>query len=364
MTETFYLDESGSSGDLVNSGTSFEFSKQPVFVLTCVGVDDQEDLEREITRLKSIHRVKSKELKSTAVKDKPDFVVDITSYIEKRSLPIFVEVVDKRFFICAMIVNHVALPAIGPCDLEPRALWTRNIFAEYLHANMADTIMQVFVDACEMPTNKSAQRVYDALLEWLSSCSSHDEIAGGIYLFARDSCSDFQELARNNFDAWRRVLPLPDYSKKRKPFWMLPNLSSFTNIYARVNLYLDGKIEKVKLLHDEQVQFDCILADGKVAVEELSGYAPSMRHANYAFLEQAHLEFARSEQCIGIQIADVLGGFVMRYVQQALYSRAPVSELSADGFGGLLRLSDPARGTGINFVMTMRDFSRMGLRAT
>lgn len=40
MIETYFLDDSGSSGDLVGTGSALDFGQQPVFVLACVGVDD------------------------------------------------------------------------------------------------------------------------------------------------------------------------------------------------------------------------------------------------------------------------------------------------------------------------------------
>lgn len=98
MEPTYYLDESGSSGDLVSAGESFDFARQPVFALACIGVHDMPDLENEINRLKARHRVQSEELKSTAVKYKPAFVTEMAAYLELKRLPVFIEVVDKRFF--------------------------------------------------------------------------------------------------------------------------------------------------------------------------------------------------------------------------------------------------------------------------
>jgi hypothetical protein len=363
MIKNFYLDESGNSGDLINAGLSFGFGDQPVFVLSCIGVDDLDELDREVTRLKKAHKVLSKELKSVAVKGKPRFIEDVVSYLGEKNLPIFIEVVEKRFFICATIVDRMVLPPIGVGGLDAQELWIKNIFAEHLSTRMHASVMKTYLDACATCTNESARHAYGSLLGWIDSSSPDDEIVKGIGRFVRDSYADFETLAKRTADAWQKMLPLPDYGKKEKPFWMLPNLSSFTNIYARINLYLDGKIESAKLFHDEQLQFDHILEDGKIAAEQLSGYADVARHADYTFLERADLGFVCSEGCIGIQIADVLGGFVMRYVQRVLSSGGMTEAPSVDCFRRLLRLSAPERGIGINFVMASRDFTRIGLQA-
>src|ERR1700679_57119 len=123
MEPTYYLDESGSNGDLVKAGDSFDFAQQPVFALACIGVYDMPDFENEIKRLKAQHRVQSAELKSTALKDKPSFVTEMAAYLELKRLPVFIEVVDKRFFFCVNMVNHLILPAGGPIDHEPKTMW-------------------------------------------------------------------------------------------------------------------------------------------------------------------------------------------------------------------------------------------------
>jgi hypothetical protein len=366
MEPTYYLDESGSSGDLVKAGDSFDFAQQPVFALACIGVYDMPELENEIKRLKAQHRVQSAELKSTAVKNKPAFVTEMATYLRLKRLPVFIEIVDKRFFFCMNMVSHLILPAGGPIDHEPETMWIRNVFAEYLHAELPKSVMQAYVDACDERSLEATGRAYDTLLSWLQDGRDGDEIAGALRQSVANSRMEFDALASQQADAWRAGLPIPDQSKRGKLFWMLPNLSSFTNIYARINLFHDRVVGGLTLVHDEQEQYDQILSEGKITAEKLLelGMDMPLAHADYAFTQQASLIFRRSADCVGIQAADVLAGFVGRYVQANLDSAVVPNGAHSEALRSLLNLSEPMRGTGINFVLAQKDIDRMGISTT
>ena len=268
MITNYYVDESGNGGDLVNAGDAFDFGQQPVFALSCIGVDEVADLEQEIARLKQRHNVRSPELKSTTVKDKPGFVADVIAYLERHRLPVFIEVVDKRFFICATMINHFVVPPVGDFDLQPDVIKMKDIMAEYLYAVMPAPVMQAYIDACMVPSVEGTRRAFETLLSWLRSCMPSDGVAAGVERFAADSYSDFEEMASSHDANVRAFLPVPDQGKRKKSFWMLPNLSSFTNIYARINLMHGQDIANVRIFHDEQPQFDHILDDGKRFAEQ------------------------------------------------------------------------------------------------
>jgi hypothetical protein len=142
LAHDFYVDESGNSGDLVKAGKTFDFGQQPVFVLMGIGIDEDEALGAELERLRTRHRVKGRELKSSTLKSKPGFVADLIAYLEQRSCPIFAEVVDKRFFICATMVNHFVIPPVAD-DFErrPDVIRMKNDVAEYLYTAMPLAVM-------------------------------------------------------------------------------------------------------------------------------------------------------------------------------------------------------------------------------
>lgn len=365
MSRTFYLDESGNTGDAINTGVAFDFSAQPVFVLAAVGVDEA-SAEIELTRLKAKHRIQSAELKSASVFRKLHFIIDVQRFMQVNGLPFFIEAVDKRFFICANMIDRLVIPALGPSDLEPNAVAVKNVFADYLYAAMPPDVMQAYLDACAQPHAALTRAAFRAMLNWLEPRIASNQVAAGLHLFASDTFRDFEAVASAEGSADRAFLPIPDEGKHGKPYWMLPNLTSFTNIYARINLYCGRDLSGVRLIHDEQLQFDLILADAKAVAERLAaqGLTSPLPHADFAFVQQALLSFESSTMSAGIQFADVLAGFVMRYVQEIAIRQKPLAASYMDAFRNLLEQVDPARGVGLNFVLPHAGVARLGVVPT
>ena len=364
LATTFYVDESGNSGDLVNAGRAFDFGQQPVFTLAGIGVDDDTSLAAELERLRVQHRVRSREIKSSTVKDKPAFVIDLVAFLRRQGCPIFLEVVDKRFFICVTMVNHFVIPPVADeFDRRRDVIQMKSDVADYLHALMPISVMHSYVDACAQPSIASTRFAFKALLHWLESRIPSDENARFVHQFAIDSFADFEEGAKASQPDAQAFLPVPDLSKAAKPYWMLPNLSSFTNLYARINLFRGREMSGVRIIHDEQLQYDHILRESKQASESFAdlGLTWPLQHADYSFIQRGELTFSESNVSAGIQVADVLAGFVMRYVQSIIAQASMPAPEAIKAFGLLLLLAEPERGTGVNFVLGRRDFNRLGL---
>jgi hypothetical protein len=238
----------------------------------------------------------------------------------------------------------------------------KNDVAEYLHVTMPPKVMGAYLAACSAPSGTATRRAFDALLAWLRPASATDENARFLLQFAEEGLTDFETAARAE-PGTRAFLPEPDQGKARKLYWMLPNLSSVTNIYARINLYRRRKMEGVRLIHDEQLQFEQILRDGKLAAEQFAveGRTWPLPHADYAFAEAADMSFARSHESVGIQIADVVAGFMMRHVHQVNVQAEMPERQAVRAFQTLLETAAPERGTGANFVVSYSDFARLGL---
>ncbi|PAQ06726.1 DUF3800 domain-containing protein [Mesorhizobium temperatum] len=363
MITEYYLDESGSSGDLARAGNRFDFGRQEIFTLACLGVDQADDLGSEIDRLKAIHFVQADELKSSSVRDRPRFVGDLVQYVARRQLPLMIEVVDKRFMIAAKIINTLVLPPLGPDDRSPEALWLRNVLAEYLHTRAPAAVFEAYVSACDGPSTTSIEGAFTTLLEWLRHGGPADELGEGLLRFAEDSYADFQELEPDNHEWIRRSLPSPDLGKRGQSVWMLPNLTSLTNIYARLNHMHRRRIGTITLLHDEQAHFDHILREAKRAAEGLVklGGVPIVPFADYHFEEAAALVFTGSHASPGIQAADVLAGFLMRYTRELLYAGQRPSTHAREVFHRIIDLSEPNNGRGVNFVLATDDLLKLGV---
>jgi hypothetical protein len=149
-----------------------------------------------------------------------------------------------------------------------------------------------------------------------------------------------------------KYLPSPDDNKYNKPVWMLPNLSAFTNIYARINLFQKGQLSNARLIHDEQFQFDSILEKSKATAEALQHAAAEMftPHSDFHFRESASLSFASSSTSTELQVADIVAGFCTRYVKDFFNDRTAVSTLGHQTYDLLRRYTDETNGVGVNLV--------------
>ncbi len=363
MTNIFFLDESGNTGDLVKAGANLGFGDQSIFVLVAVGIDNEAALAAEFSRLRTIHRIHGSELKSKRLVGKPGVAADIAKYLQHRRLPVFVEVVDKRFFICATMVNHFVIPPVSQeFDGRRDVMEMKNHVAEYLHALAPLPVLQSYINACSAPSISATRTAFVEMAGWLDGRAATDGNAEFILKFVRDTIDEFEQGARSPDGEVNLYLPDPDLSKASNPFWMLPNLSSLTNIYGRINLFRQRKMADVTLVHDEQLQFGHILQSGKKTMEELAqaGKDWSIRNADYRVLERAEMRFLRSEESVGIQAADVLAGFIMRFVQQVQGSEVPAREFT-EAYRAFADFTNPGRGTGINYVLPTRMVNLLNL---
>lgn len=140
---------------------------------------------------------------------------------------------------------------------------------------------------------------------------------------------------------------------------MLPHYGSFTHIYARLNLCHEGDLSHVHIIHDEQKHFDEILQFAKAETEAFIDAAPELHKiADFNFNSSASLSFAISTENLGLQIADLLAGFAMRFTSDFTFKNS-VSKDHQEAFNLLFALSDIDKGTGINLVISKRIASDM-----
>lgn len=189
---TFYLDESGNSGDLARPRAAMDFGGQAIFTLASIGVRDAPTLAAELERLRQRYRIQAPELKSSAVRNRPELVDELISFLREHELPVFVEVVDKRFMIAANMINYLVMPAVGACDVTLEAQWFRNVLAEHLHLKAPASLVGIYVAACDAPSVDSVTGAFTALLDWLDTINGSDQVAEALRFFTRDSFEDFK----------------------------------------------------------------------------------------------------------------------------------------------------------------------------
>jgi len=347
----FYMDESGNTGDIARTGEKLDFGGQPVFSLVAIGVQDEQDLDKELGDLRKKHKVLATELKLTEqLKKKPNFVLEAVDLLVANDFPYFAEVVDKRYQLAVSITNGFIWPPYFNTEESEGTVWLKNIFADYLYYKLPDAAFYEFVLCMRQSSNEWTARYFDILKA--SVINDPHEVAQGIAEQTEESKDDFRLMVeREGAEAWRRFLPLPDISKRGKEIWVLPNFSSFTNIYARINLYLSGNLAGTKLLHDEQAHFDEIIAAAKSLAEnaDMSSASFKPRFSDYNFEQVADLCFKTSPESAGIQLADVVVGLCMRWYQAHMRQETDTQVLDR-AIDKLLRHSDRDQGVGINVV--------------
>ncbi len=354
MVLNYYIDESGNSGDVLSTGEGFDFYGQPVFSLACIGIDDTQKLDEFISELRKNHRIQSSELKSTSIyRKKPKFIGDLVDFLGRENIPIFIEVVDKKYFISANLVNCHVMPAYSSPPETPESQMARNHCADFIYYNAPRSVFNKFISACKSPSNESLVESFQEIRSFAKNYFPVNDLSDFILKCIEESINDYNELMSEN-EAYLKFIPIPDFSKREKSIWMLPNLSSFTNVYARINLYLNGNVSEARIIHDEQAHFDEIIAANKKLMEELDmSNAVAISTARYSFSGAASLEFSESHKHSPIQIADILAGMAMRYVQENIEGVISRPEIIA-AYDGILRMSNPYRGVGINLMTTAK----------
>lgn len=361
----FYIDESGNTGDVINTGGNFSFGNQPLFVLSAIGISNLDGLHKEILRLKRKHKVQLAELKSTKIcKNKPGFIVDLVNYIIAQKIPLFIELVDKKYFICCNIVDCIVMPPYFGTTGDG-ALMARNIFADYIYSKDSNLIYDGFINCCQEPDE---EKLLNYMLEIKSYFDmdarlfpSPDMISYHISKNIAESIDDFNIIKqREGDDAFKRFMPIPDKNKNGKDVWLLPNLSSFNSIYARINKYKNGSLSDVTIIHDEQVQFDEIIAETHEKLDAIDGLANvSTYSGDYNFIEKSQLKFGNSKDSVALQVSDILSGLVMRYVQDSIYLNKSVNPQLEEAFSMLKNYCSNLSNTGINFVIPRQKLSSL-----
>ncbi|WP_170860644.1 DUF3800 domain-containing protein [Pseudomonas marincola] len=349
---TYFIDESGNTGDLILGGEALSYGGQPYFGLGCLGIKDLAQFERDINSLKLKHRIQANDLKSTKIyKNKPSFILDLVKLITDRKIPFFIELVEKKFFAATNLVFYLVWPPYfsGP---ESKGLdFIRTVFAQMLTKEAPNEVFTKYFKACQSQSKEDLLQAFEYILKFARSgaTSQHASMVESIL----ETIDDFQTMLldeSSETEVVRRFLPMPDPGKKGKDVWILPNYSSLTNLYARINHAHDGEIKHVKLVHDVQTQFDDILFSAKQAAEDAIPEREISPIANYQFLQQAELSIARSEDSVGIQAADILTGFMVRYAQDKVFYKVETAPELSMAFHLMACAEDPEKGYGVNYV--------------
>ncbi len=348
----YYLDESGNTGDISLTNPSLDFDGQPIFTLACIGTNEPSTLEEYFNTIKTKHNVLSDDLQLTNIyKRKPKFIKDLFKFVESENLPFFIEVVDKKYYLSINIVNNYLMAPYLIQHETQEDIDVRKIYSNFIYHSFSNELFLEFANACKEPSNTKIINLFNSFIDFIRKIK--DEAPLGMLDFLEDGLDDFYCIQNEiGNEAYKKFLPIPDVSKKEYFVWILPHFSSFTNVYARINLCHNGDLSNIVMFHDEQAHFDKIIEKAKADAElysELScnSFTPV---ANYNFKQSAALFFTASKNNTGIQVADVLSGFVMRYVRDFI-SNNEICAVKKESFDILFNNGDDKSGIGMNLVL-------------
>jgi hypothetical protein len=232
-----YIDESGNTGGVSKDMIGQAFSGQPYFVLAALGVSDERKYESKFKLLIKKHRIKSSEIKSSNVYKKiPEFYSDFFALLKSEKVPLFIEAVDKKYMAVATIVDTIVLPAGSAGPDTQGSVFIRNSFADCLVSNLPDDILAYYLTISEGEYFlkeiyffiESIIRIFENKPDDISKCLVHS-----LRMTEKEIQDEFESGQLNA----SRFLPSSDVNKSGKEIIVLPNLSSFANIYARLNKY-------------------------------------------------------------------------------------------------------------------------------
>jgi hypothetical protein len=177
--------------------------------------------------------------------------------------------------------------------------------------------------------------------------------------------AEYRELSDAQSEPWLRFLPPPDLNKHSKQVWMLPNLTSFTSIYARMNRYYGRRLTGIRLVHDQQFEVESILRQGKATAERLGRTMdlPYTPQSDYRFEEEASIDFTQSHEAIGVQLADIVAGATMRFFRDTDAGTSVSRELR-EAIMRLISEGDERTGYGLNQVVPTANVRSAGFDAS
>ncbi|WP_168194754.1 DUF3800 domain-containing protein [Thermococcus aciditolerans] len=388
MKKRFYvfLDESGNTGDLIlNKENIRHFNNQPYFVLGGFGIENDEssfeELTSAITRLKKDNHIYFKELKGARLWPKKiKFIYELFKYLYENDFPVFVELMDKKFFIIANIANIVGLTS-GVLD-HPKALFDKRIFfnrfADYLYLNLSPETIIWFSKASREPSQENVE----TFLAFLRRDSEKfplkfkEPIDRMIDRYYYQLTNHLISPTQYSTPPWEYYVPPADPKSGSKRVSLLPHTTAATNVFMRVNRYSNDRgYEGVVIIHDQQEQWKEILQNElHILSDPSSNVSKKLRERgipyplnlrlDYNFDRHYRIFFGDSEKTIFLQLADVISSSINKLWEKFKrnYRLRPYSKKIID-----IILNFPAKvhtSTGTNFVIAKFEFEKLMENAT
>ncbi|WP_272578603.1 MULTISPECIES: DUF3800 domain-containing protein [unclassified Providencia] len=354
----YYIDESGSTGDLISKRLALDFANQPIFSHACIGFDESEkiDFKEFIIKLKENHEIdEDGELKSQEIYyENPKFIYDISKYLKDNITPFFCEVLDKKYNIAISIVNHHIIPATQN-EQTTQIQKIRLILADSLSKNAKNEVFQNFMQLCLIPSENNLIECFNAIKLFFKD-TQNDLIDNKIILSMIDKTIDNYYSAKKKLGSTQAIsyfMPIPDFDNNNNIIGITPHVQCFYNIVARLNKYHLKELSDITLHHDEQKEFSSSLNFCFEKLKEMSlDDIPYIPQADFDLIETPILLFEDSKSSIEIQTSDLLSGFMNRFINGYFYKKISMKEIYIETFNNIIHYNRfPLSPLGTNFVL-------------
>ncbi|ENB2053054.1 DUF3800 domain-containing protein [Vibrio fluvialis] len=358
----YYLDESGNTGDLIKSDFSLQFGGQPLFSLACIGVDNEKVIADKLSELKLKYGIEN-ELKSSEIYAlKPELYLELAKYLVRNRVPILVELVDKKFCIITNLISSLIIPHYREIDeTDGRNQYARNHLADYMWHELPVKYLELFNEVCLQRQSSKVIEFLNQLKDFFDDSSCNMLERSEVSRLLVTSIDEFQCCCHKYGEdsAVEHYLPLPDIlnkskrKSKAKKVNILPHVHSFFNIIGRLNKYHLGDIESVTLVHDEQREFDAILEKSKEYIVKcrIPKNSPPTPNSDLDIHSDFELKFIKSDLSSGVQVADLIAGFYVRFINEVFYERKQIDSVYVNIFNILVSYQNPLSPLGVNFVL-------------
>ncbi|WP_421670295.1 DUF3800 domain-containing protein [Rahnella sp. EDr1-12] len=353
----YYLDESGNTGDLINKKNDMGFAKQPIFSHSCIGIEDINlpNLTDFIIDLKRRYQIDEKlELKSQDhyIKN-PYLVFEIIEYIVDNDLPIICEVMDKKYNVAVSIVNHLIVPPMED-ESDGKSQYIRTIVSDFITRKAPDSCYTSFLKLCKIPNEENLiSTIEDLKGFFISEKDSIDDDGNTVKMLDAtiDEYYTLKELSDDK-EIINKYVPIPDSDSNGNVVRLLPNVLSFYNQIARLNKIHSKKLSEVELYHDTSSEFADPLRYCIQNIKNIDAdLMPQVSACDYNVTEDLSLFFIDSKESIGVQIADIIAGFLNRYVYGLLYKEIEMDIIYHLTFNKLMDFNRTNDSLGTNFVL-------------
>jgi len=348
-----YIDESGNTGEVLIKNGDFNFKKQPYYVLTGLLVSESKksDFIDFIITKKTEYNIRSIELKAKNIyKKKSGFIIDLIDYITTNNIPVFIELMDKYYYLNIQIFEHLIVP-FNSLPLTNDNIKRIKFLVSNLTPFLSDDIYKQFIIACKEYNAIELEKLFHILINHLC-VTNNSEIKKNIEL----TIEDYKIKKGETSEAYKSYLPNPDKNPNNKLIHLLPNYHAFTNLIGRVEKHkTDFKTNNFIIVHDEQKQFDIIYKTALCLMKEIDADSVFKnliisQKGTFNINKDMELVFVDSKQELLIQTSDLISGFVMRFWKD--FSENLTNSISKY-FVAFKKLTYPVKGAnmGINFVV-------------